>query len=129
MDLGEWVNTIGVPAVVVILILREVFAFVKEKKGSSSSALVNASWRDLKNEIRDHGCNLGRQTLVDDRLARLEESADETRRAATELHKMHAHYDEDGVPVWHFRKSMRKNLDEMVELLRELVRIAKDKND
>jgi hypothetical protein len=93
---SEWMATIGVPAAVVIIILREVFGFVKVQKNGKDKELLTRECRTNLKEV----INLTK-----------------------ELHAMHAVYDEDHVPVWHNRKSMIRDLSKMRENSEEQVRL------
>lgn len=118
----NWVTTIGVPAVVAILILREVFGFLDRKRGKPS----NGAEARITQLVKEHGCDFRRQSRIDERLAWMEQHLSDTEDLARKLHDMHNHKDEDGVPVWHVRTSMRRDMHKMVALLEELVRLVKE---
>lgn len=102
----EWVSTIGVPAAVTVIILREVFSFLKEKKKNGNGV---GAWR-----------------------AQIDEMHEQVKK----LHELHDVYDEDHVPVWHVRRSMERTLEKMIEnsvmqtaLLKEILRELSERSD
>jgi Asp-tRNA(Asn)/Glu-tRNA(Gln) amidotransferase C subunit len=112
----DWVTTIGVPAAVSLLIMREVFTFLGKRKGNGHEGRIAAL-------IKEHGCDFRRQSRIDERLTWMEQHLSNIKDYSKKLHEMHNVKDEDGVPVWHVRTSMRKDMRRMVALLEELVRL------
>lgn len=85
-------TTLTGSALLCLLVIREVFGFLKAKKTDENKPTTGLS---------DEQC---------DRLSQIEAQV-------ADLHRWHNKMDEDGVPVWYVRKSLEKVLETMANNL------------
>lgn len=91
----EELTGIGVGGIFAVLVIREVFTFVKGRQ-------------------HNHGPMNGS-------LGRIEAKVDTIMSKTAQLHQWHAVTDQDGVPVWYVRRSMERAVDRMAEATDRMV--------
>ena len=96
---------IGLGGLVAILILREVFAFLRVKRNQELSDMLRQHIKDDQTYLKDI------QSKVSD------------------LHVWHNRTDEDGVPVWYVRKSLEASVEKLATAIEHMGELLKEIHD
>lgn len=96
-------NEVGLGVTIAVIILREVFNFLKERKDPRGSC-YKLIGKDLGNMASDLG---------------------QVKRQTDTLFSLHNRYDEDGSPLWYVPRSWAKIQADIIDLTREIVQTQK----
>ncbi len=118
----EHLVQLGVGGIFALLIIKEVFAFIKAKKPTHVPAqtLANNIQKNLKS-IQSDNCSKEH--------VRMEKMIENISRQVADMYKWHDVEDSEGVKVWYVRKSLEEaigKLSSSIEKQTELLRVFAD---
>jgi hypothetical protein len=99
----DWVTTLGVPAVVVLLILQMVFKFMEK-------------WKEKKNGgMQEAGTGLHQPiaTLTPQQVSDIFSGLADIKTLVNDLHQWHDARDEDHVFIWYVKKSLATGIADL----------------
>lgn len=107
---------LGVGGILVVLVLRIVFDFLKDKKRTGTSTFKEITCSDLiVKEVQE---TLILSKAIIKKLDKMEQTEDK-------LFDMHNKCDEDGLPLWYMPRSMKDILVKMEDTLQELTNVIR----
>ena len=89
---------------------------LKGGPGAVTLVLVYLFWSHTRKE-KDTG---PKHDVIWDKMLEMEQVGEETSTMLTRLYEMHNVKDEDGIPVWHIRRSMLQEQSEIRQVLTDL---------
>ncbi len=99
-------SQLGVGAIFAILILREVFTFLKSKKDVPPQ-IVQLS-PEIENSITSMSSKVGR-------LHDLRHDIQRSLRQTSDLYELHNVKDQDGAPIWYSKPSLEKVIEKLAD--------------
>lgn len=102
MNTGELLGQVGVAGILIVLVLRTVFDFLKAKKNGGSNGRTEA------------------------KVAVMLRKFDAMEKKIEDLHVWHAKTDPDGVPVWYVRRSLEDAVLALTSVLSDVKNVLSD---